>query len=556
MAAESLFESLTDQIVTAVEDALAETGDGLPPLEPPDEPGARTALDALKRPRTADHRRRRSGPVGRRHRRLGGHPRRPRRQAFGGPNPLDSLIARVLEERMPRTAAFLMLVGVIVPEPDGRDRIDWPKAQQFFTDPGTLVNEELWDALLGDASIPGTGRLPAVIIGALLLAPQTILALARGDLRVAPLLPPPTDGPGAWRQFRERTANWISLTMPDRRPRRPCPDAAATSSTGVPTWSPTSVRHSRCDPIGCRYPAAAARSSSCGSRWPSEDDRGATTEADAGNGWYVRIEPGISAGFGYDGEWHGAFRQMLDQRLAGARTRRPGDRDLRAGARRRALPDVILGPPYDTRIVIRDLSAFLTLRENHPIFEIGAFVHGFSARAHQPVVAHVRRHRRALPRRHPFRPRPRHRLRRGRGSGSNLGAGLDVTFHIDKIRGKNELRSAFTIHSIQPRRPAAGHGRTASTCGPRSASTSRSSSVPATLVVDGLGGWVGYWTDDGEKQYVGFLPPTGAGPADLDAGAHRRRVPRLHRRAATSASAAWSTSRSARSRSPRSASTS
>ncbi|HZI97081.1 MAG TPA: DUF6603 domain-containing protein, partial [Actinomycetales bacterium] len=34
---------------------------------------------------------------------------------------------------------------------------------------------------------------------------------------------------------------------------------------------------------------------------------------------------------------------------------------------------------------------------------------------------------------------------------------------------------------------------------------------PAVLVVSGLGGWVGYWTVDDDKEYVGFLPPTGAG---------------------------------------------
>ena len=36
---------------------------------------------------------------------------------------------------------------------------------------------------------------------------------------------------------------------------------------------------------------------------------------------------------------------------------------------------------------------------------------------------------------------------------------------------------------------------------------------PATLVMDGAGGWLGWWADppDGQKQCGGLLPPTGVG---------------------------------------------
>ena len=55
---------------------------------------------------------------------------------------------------------------------------------------------------------------------------------------------------------------------------------------------------------------------------------------------------------------------------------------------------------------------------------------------------------------------------------------------------------------------------------------------PVTLVMDGAGGWVGWWADQpgDPKQCVGLLPPTGVGlQLDLP-GRQRRRLRRLHRR--------------------------
>ena len=54
---------------------------------------------------------------------------------------------------------------------------------------------------------------------------------------------------------------------------------------------------------------------------------------------------------------------------------------------------------------------------------------------------------------------------------------------------------------------------------------------PVVLVVDGLGGWAGWWAEGTppEKEWVGFLPPTGAGVQLQLPGVGGRRVPRLHR---------------------------
>ena len=51
-----------------------------------------------------------------------------------------------------------------------------------------------------------------------------------------------------------------------------------------------------------------------------------------------------------------------------------------------------------------------------------------------------------------------------------------------------------------------------------------------TLVVDGAGGWLGWWADEpgGDKDCGGLLPPTGHRRRRRLPGVQRRRVPRLH----------------------------
>jgi hypothetical protein len=511
MAGESLYEGLTRAIADAVRDALNHVNEYLPQLTPPDEAGARAALTALTNRAQAITN---AGDPGTW---LGAVEQWKSTlddlagQAFGGPTPLDSLLVRVLLERMPRTAAFLTLVGVIVPTPGGQDRIDRAKAQQFFTDPGTLVNEGLWDALLGDASIPGTGRLPAVIMGALLLAPQTIIGLAHGSLKVAGLPPPPTDAPGPWQAFRTSSSDWLSFTVPLGDP-----VSATPVPRGIYDWradllpdlSATLAMRSRRVPLGGgnsrtefeMWLAIALEQNEW--RYHFTDGEGHDT------GWYLRVAPGISGGFGYDGEWHGAFRQMLTNSSLVPGPKDPVSvtfgRDTPPGT-----PDVILGPPYDTRLVARDIELYLRLREDHPIVEIGASVHGFSA------VLTNRWWRTFGVTDELFGDGIRLDLDldlayvEGKGLQLNLGAGLDVTFHINKEWGKKSA-VGLKLHSIRLYVPVQA---TQSSFDVRFEMTFHVSLKigPATLVVEGLGGWGGYWTEGGAKHYAGFLPPTGAG---------------------------------------------
>ena len=514
MAGTSAFEGITQAIVDAMRSALDGTNPNLPALTPPDATAARNALGDLPALAHAitnatdpgtwldalDQWRQKVRDVA--------------DNAFGPPDAPAAMLVRLLAERLPRTAAFLSLVGVIVHTPGGQDGIDWPRAQQFFGDPGTLVNESLWDALLGDAGIPGTGRIPAVIVGLLLLAPQTIIALARGDIHIAGLATPPTDAPGPWRTFREASADWFSFTIPlgDPASATPAPrDLYDWVSDLLPDLSATLAIRSRRVSLGAGKNRTefelwlAVTFERNEWRYDFKDDQGQST------GWFIKLEPGISGGFGYDGSWHGAFRQMLSNTSLVPGPQDPVSltfgRDLPGGA-----PDFILGPPYDTRLVANDLGLFLRVREGHPIVEVGGFLHGFAAvltnrwwrtfgvtnelfgdgiRLDADLdIAYVE----------------------GKGLQLNLGAGLDVTFDIDKEWGKPQGAVSFKLHSFRVHVVVAA---TADSFNIRAEVTFHVSFRvgPVTLVVSEIGGWGGYWADpgDGQKHYAGFLPPTGAG---------------------------------------------
>ena len=222
-----MFDAATALVVDAVGDALDGVNPNLARLAPPDAPAARSdlveltaraaAITAAGDPASW------LGAVDRWRAKLGelaGH-------AFGGADAQEAMAVRIVQERLPRIAAFLVTVGVIVTPPREQPSVDWVELRRFVRDPGTLVNEELWDALLGDAGLPGSGRLPAVIVALLILFPQTLLALARDELHVAPLELPPTDGPGPWRDYRTKSAEWLSVTLP-------LPDFAKPEAERVP----------------------------------------------------------------------------------------------------------------------------------------------------------------------------------------------------------------------------------------------------------------------------------------------------------------------------------
>jgi hypothetical protein len=432
--------------------------------------------------------------------------------AFGPPHANDALFVRVLQERMPRMAAFLMLAGIISSPPQGQPTVDWARLKQLFEDPGTLVNEDLWDTLLGDAGIPGSGRMPAVLIALLILFPQTILALARNQLKVLPLGAAPSDAPGPWRDFRTNSDGWISFTIPFPDPAKP--DNQKVPRTLFDLVADLQPNLSATVGIRSNRRLVGADSVTDFELWLALAVDSDVWQYDFGKGWNLKVTPGIAAGFGHDGSWHGAFRAFNMASLS--HPLGPNDpvvvsfgRDLPGGA-----PDLALGPPYDTRLIARDLGLYLKVRENHPIFEIGAFLHEFS------VVLTNRWWRTFGATNELFGEGIHFDLTfdlayvESRGVVLNLSSGLDVTFNLEwtALGDRNAAKKPFdlTIHSVRLHVPIQA---TQSSFDIRAEVRFHASLRigPVVIVVDGLGGWGGYWTEDGSKHYVGFLPPTGAG---------------------------------------------
>ncbi|MGY1684983.1 DUF6603 domain-containing protein [Geodermatophilus sp. SYSU D00867] len=506
MAADSVFEGITHALVDAITSALDGANVLLPPLDPPDAAAARQALAQLpQRARAVTEAADPNAWVGAVDSWRSGL-RDVADAAFGGPDGPEAMLVRFLDERLPRTAAFLTVAGVIARDPDGQDTIDWVRADQVLRDPGTAVNEELWDALLGDAGAPGTGRLPAVLVGLFLLVPQTLIALARGDNRIAPLPAPPTDAPGPWRDFRERSEDWISITVPFGDPASADPHPGSIYDLAadlLPDLSATlGIRSQRV--------ARGGGTRTLFEMWLALAATGDRWQYDFDDGWHLRVEPGINVGFGYDGSWHGAFRQFP---LANV-TEPPGPDDPVIVSFGRELPDdapdLALGPPYDTRLVARDLVLYLEIRETTPVVVIGVRVEDFS------LVLTNRWWRTFGVSNTVLGDGVRFDLDlglayvEGTGLRLNLGAGLAVTFDVDATIGPKDGPVNVTLHSIEVLVPITA---TASSFDIRAEVRFHVSLKlgPATLVCSGLGGWVGWWTVDGDKQYVGFLPPTGAG---------------------------------------------
>lgn len=520
----ALVETVTDLVIDGVRDALDGVNSNLAPLVPPDGAAARADLatlaarasavtdaadpaswlQAIDQWRTtlndlADH-------------------------AFGGAQAQEAMLVRIVQERLPRVAAFLTMVGVIVTSPHGPPTVDWVKLRQLASDPGTLVNEDLWDALLGDAGLPGTGRLPAVVVGLLILFPQALLALVRGDLQVAPLELPPTDGPGPWRDFRTKSAEWISFTLP-------LPDFAKPENERIPRTifdlvADMTPQFSATLGIRSARRVVAGRSVTDFEMWLALAIDQDEWDYDVGQSWILRVTPGITAGFGHDADgWHGAFRPFAMDNLA--QPLGPDDPVIVTFSRElpEQAPDVALGPPYDTRLVIRDVGLFLRVRENHPIVEIGGYAHGLSA------VLTNRWWRTFGATNELFGEGIRFDLDldlayvEGKGLQLNVSAGLDVTFDVDWTLGDRPpaanaddpnaaKRGLFdlTIHSIRLYVPIEA---TQDSFDGRAEITFHFSVRfgPVVVVVDGLGAWLGWWAEGTppEKHWIGFLPPTGAG---------------------------------------------
>ncbi|MCK5314058.1 MAG: hypothetical protein KAJ53_03000, partial [Anaerolineales bacterium] len=432
--------------------------------------------------------------------------------AFSGPDRVGQLFARVLQAEMPRLADYFSLRGVIVSDATGTERVDWNKLANLFKQPSTLIDEQLWSSFLGQDAASGAGRRPAILVALLILAPRTIQAIVHNNLKIAALPAPETRIPGDWRNFRKASEDWISVTLPFGDP---------TSANPNPENIYDLVSRIQPD-IAVTLAGMSDRVSTGGGNFRTDfefwlalalnDDE---WTLDFGNGWLMEVKPGVSFGFGrHGGNWDAAFRvfstgqpatQITDQDPLCVSVRR----DTTGGA-----PDILLGPPYDTRLEIQDINFFLKLRPSSPIIEIGLETKGLS------LVLTNRWLRTFGITDTIFREGIRYDADlklayvEGKGFRYNLESALDILFNIDWRLGSPQWN--FKLHSIRLTVPIDATNDGFRIRGELRFHVSFQLSQYAGFVLDGFGGWGGYWRDplgdaNAERQFAGALPPTGAG---------------------------------------------
>jgi Family of unknown function (DUF6603) len=437
------------------------------------------------------------------------------------PVALSELAARVLMDRTPRTAATLVLAGVIFnagTTDQPRWRVDYDALVDFITDPDTLINEQRWEDLFADVGHPHSGRLPAVLAGLLLMAPRAIIAIVDQNLSIAGPTPPAVRGDpmGVWGRFRTAAETWFSITLPLGDPAapagpNPADDYGWTSGLDPDLSASLIFRSDRRPSVGGEVTDFEM--------WVALGVDRDRWRYDLGSNWFVEIKPGITAGFGRDGvadQWNGAFAPLAQNSpLLPARPDDPVTirlaRENPGGA-----PDFQFGPPYDTRLVIADLEAFMRFREATPVFEIGAFVHGLA------IVIAPRWFRSFGQPTDTFREGWKFSLDLdiaygvGRGLTLNLASGLDVLWYVNKfIIGDDGETFNAKLHTIR------FVGELLAQDGDFGGRIRFEFHVsckigPVKLVADGFGAWGGVWPFGttgfgGYGRYWGLLPPTGVG---------------------------------------------
>ena len=413
-------------------------------------------------------------------------------------------IAQILRAKFPRLAAVLSVAGVIVDHPTIGSTIDREALQEFLVNPPGLINENFWDELFAADDIEGTGRLPAMLLALLLLAPDTVSAMRRGELRVAALAPPPVADPlSPWGQLRGNSLAWIPITFPLRAGEdgrlvlEEFPDLGNDIQPGV-AMSVLIRSQRRLD---------AGRTVTDFEIWMQPSIDADTHELRTGSGVVVRLEPGVRAGFGYDGGngvWNAAVRPRNGQPTNEASLLiRPESEEGQLGLN--------FGPPYDTRIMIGDISAELRLRElDEPSVELIGRVDDFALILTNRWFRSIGFGGSTLREGLRFDLDLALRVAEGVGFAFAAEGGLATRFHIGKQLGpKNFHLKLHSLGLFVPIRASQDHFDTRAEIRAHWSATVG----PVALVMDGAGGWVGWWADEpgGDKECIGLLPPTGVG---------------------------------------------
>ena len=427
---------------------------------------------------------------------------------------IQAMLVVALRATAPRVAAVLTLAGVIVDNPLVGSRVDFQALGAFLSDPPALVDEKYWDSVFADQGIEGTGRGVAQLIALLLLAPDTVATLRRGQTAIAVLPPPPVadSATPAWHDLRERSTGWIPITLP-----------LVADSAGRLALSNLSELRGDFDPettmsllFRSQRRATATGAVTDFEAWvyPSADAAAYQLGRDAG--FTGRLVPGRRIGLGYDGSagtWNAAVR----------------GRDLADPADRASLtigrdspgeqPDIIFGAPSETRVVVRDLGVQLNLDEAaRPHVEAIGTLSGFAVvltnrwfRSLNHAVGSLLREGVR------FDLDVTARVADGAGFSLKADGGLAAQWHLNWTLDIKPVSIGFHSVSVFARiRASEDHFDARFEV---RAHFSVTVSGVVTLVLDGPGGWVGWWADQpgDDRDHVGVLPPTGAG-LQLDIG--------------------------------------
>ena len=442
----------------------------------------------------------------------------------------EPLAVKLLRHSYPRLAAVLTVAGVIVDDPTSGARINWTALRDFLTDPPGPRRR----GVLGRACCRAGRRRHRSGARAARRAPA---ARARHDRCPAPRRAadrPARAAAGEPDAPRRSGATSASAARAGSRSRSRCgtaptADLLLAELTSLARRRGARAGHQPADPLpaparrrahGHRLRDVAAaerrtrRSTSCA---PTRGARRAPRTGRAGRPRLRRRRHGT---------WNAAVRprpaaQASNEASLAIGRETTGDE-----------PDLLLGPPYDTRLVVHDLGADCTCaRAASPASRsVG------TSRASAIVLTN--RWLRSL-------GEANTSLREGLRFDLDLDAGVRRGHRLQPgRRGRADLPLAPRQGRSASRCSRCGSTRSSSSCPihatedqlrrPRSRADAHFSATlgPVTMVLDGAGGWVGWWADDpgGDKHCVGLLPPTGAG-LQLDVpGRDRRRLPRLHRR--------------------------
>ncbi len=419
---------------------------------------------------------------------------------------VEALIVYVIQKQYPRLASLLSAAGVIISSPSVGSRFDWENLRDLLLNGPGVVTEDFWDDFLDAANPQQSGGVPALLAALLVLVPEAV-AMRTGDLRVAGLEPPPVspDASAAWALLRKRSEGWIAITLPLLVTGGPLrlPDGPDISSGMTPELAMSLLFRSQRRPFG-------GRTVTDFEMWlrPSVDSD--SFELPLPGRASVKVEPCVPIGLGYDGTagiWNAAVAPQPSSPVAAA----TNEALITIGKDDPGHPDLLLGPPDDTRLVVRDLGLDIRLREvGEPSVELVGRAHGFA-------VVLTNRWFRSLGAGSFFRDGLRLDLdldaRYAEGSGLSVSAegALESRWHL---AGSVKLAAlTVRIHSLLVRVPIRADQAHFDIRGEARPHWSATLGRTVTLVMDGAGGWVGWWADPagGDKHCVGLLPPTGVG---------------------------------------------